>query len=1080
MPRRDDVRCVCVLGAGPIRIGQACEFDYSGVQGVQALREEGLRVVLVNSNPATIMTDPERADATYVEPITAEVVAAILERERCDALLPTLGGQTALNVAVELASSGELARLGVRLLGATVEAIRTAEDRERFREAMRRAGLPVLPSVTVASLARADQAAETVGFPAILRPSFTLGGTGTAMVYNREEYAAAIRKALAASPVGEVLVERSVEGWKEYELEVMRDVADTVVIVCSIENVDAMGVHTGDSITVAPALTLTDKEYQVLRDAATTCLRTVGVETGGSNVQFAVHPGTGEWAVIEMNPRVSRSSALASKATGFPIARIAAKLALGYRLDEITNAITGSTPASFEPALDYVVVKIPRFAFEKFAGVEDTLGTSMKSVGEVMAIGAGFDEALLKAVRSLELGRVGLAAPPAVARLDDEGLSHRLSVPNPDRLWAVAEALRRGWDAAHVASLSRWDPWFVRRVAGLVAAEGVLGDAAAADGERLAAAKRVGFGDADLARISGVAEGEIRSRRGRTGVARRYRKVDTCAGEFAAATPYLYGSFGTLDEVPPKERPAVVILGSGPVRIGQGIEFDACCVQAIAGLRAEGREAVMVNCNPETVSTDWDAADRLYFEPLTMEEVLDVVAREEAEGVVAQFGGQTPLKLARGLAAAGVRVLGTSPEAIDLAEDRERFAEVLSRLGLRQPPNEAVVTLDEARKAAERLGYPALVRPSYVLGGRGMEVVYRQGELEDYWRREVVAAPEHPVLIDRFLERALEIDVDALADGRDVVICGVLEHIEEAGVHSGDSSCVLPSVSLPLEVTAEVRRITRTLARELGVVGLMNLQLAVRDGVVYVLEANPRASRTVPFISKATGVAWASLAARVACGARLADLGVADGVPMGIAVKMPVFPFDRFPGVDPVLGPEMRSTGEVMGLAESFGEAYAKAALGAGLALPLEGTVFLSVTDADKTRAVALGARLEELGFDLIATQGTAAVLDRAGLAARVVRKVSEGRPHVVDLMVNGEIQLVVNTATGGRAHRDGAAIRRGALEHRVPYVATVAGAFAAAEAIAALRRGTPDPRSLQSWIAAASPRGRRNGAGRS
>jgi carbamoyl-phosphate synthase large subunit len=1067
MPRRDDVRTVCILGAGPIRIGQACEFDYSGVQGVQALREEGLRVVLVNSNPATIMTDPERADATYIEPITEEVVAAILERERCDALLPTLGGQTALNVAVELASSGTLARLGVKLLGATVEAIRTAEDRERFREAMRRAGLPVLPSVTVTSLARADEAADVVGFPAILRPSFTLGGTGTAMVYNRDEYAPAVKTALAASPVGEVLVERSVEGWKEFELEVMRDAADTVVVVCSIENVDAMGVHTGDSITVAPALTLTDKEYQILRDAAATCLRTVGVETGGSNVQFAVHPSTGEWAVIEMNPRVSRSSALASKATGFPIARIAAKLALGYRLDEITNAITGSTPASFEPALDYVVVKIPRFAFEKFPGVEDTLGTSMKSVGEVMAIGSTFDEAFLKAVRSLELGRAGLAAPPALARLDEEGLASRLSVPNPDRLWAVAEALRRGWEVGRVSSLSRWDPWFVRRLAGLVAAEAALAGPGVANGELLADAKRVGFGDADLARLSGAGEETIRRNRAEAGVARRYRKVDTCAGEFAAATPYLYGSFGTLDEVPPRRRPAVVILGSGPVRIGQGIEFDACCVQAIAGIRAQGREAVMINCNPETVSTDWDAADRLYFEPLTMEEVLDVVSREEAEGVVAQFGGQTPLKLAKGLAAAGVDVLGTSPEAIDLAEDRERFAEVLGKLGLRQPPNEAVTTLDEALGAAARLGYPALVRPSYVLGGRGMQVVYRQSELEEYWRREVVAAPEHPVLIDRFLERAVEIDVDALSDGRDVVICGVLEHIEEAGVHSGDSSCVLPSVSLPLEVTAEVRRIARTLARELGVVGLLNLQLAVRDGVVYVLEANPRASRTVPFISKATGVAWASLAARVACGARLSELGVSDGVPMGVAVKMPVFPFDRFPGVDPLLGPEMRSTGEVMGMAESFGEAYAKAALGAGLDLPLTGTVFLSVADADKSRAVALGARLEELGFALLATQGTAAALGRAGLAGRVVRKVSEGRPHVVDLMVNGEIQLVINTATGARAHRDGGAIRRGALEHRIPYVATVAGAFAAAEAIAALRRGTPPPRSLQSWMAA-------------
>ncbi|OFV80503.1 MAG: carbamoyl phosphate synthase large subunit [Acidobacteria bacterium RBG_13_68_16] len=1068
MPRRDDLRSVCVLGAGPIRIGQACEFDYSGVQGVQALREEGLRVVLVNSNPATIMTDPERADATYIEPITATVVAAILEKERCDALLPTLGGQTALNVAVELANSGVLERLSVRLLGAGVDAIRTAEDRERFREAMRRTGLPVLPSLTVTSLARAEAAADVVGFPAILRPSFTLGGTGTAMVYNREEYGRAIKAALAASPVGEVLVERSVEGWKEFELEVMRDVADTVVVVCSIENVDAMGVHTGDSITVAPALTLTDKEYQVLRDAAATCLKTVGVETGGANVQFAVRPETGEWAIIEMNPRVSRSSALASKATGFPIARIAAKLALGYRLDEITNAITGSTPASFEPALDYVVVKVPRFAFEKFPGADDTLGTAMKSVGEAMAIGTCFEEALLKAVRSLELGRAGLAAPPSVGRLDEEGLASRLRIPNPERLWVVAEALRRGWDVDRVSGLSRWDPWFVRRVAGLVAAEAAIADRGLSDAGALAAAKRLGFSDADLARLVGQPEGQVRERRRSAGAVRRYRKVDTCAGEFAASTPYLYGSFGTLDEVPDRKRPAVVILGSGPVRIGQGIEFDACCVQAIAGLRAQGREAVMLNCNPETVSTDWDAADRLYFEPLTLEEALDVITREQAEGAVAQFGGQTPLKLAKGLAAAGVRILGTPPDAIDLAEDRERFSAVLKRLGLRQPACEAVVALGEARNAAARLGYPVLVRPSYVLGGRGMEVVYREGELAEYWEREVLAAPEHPVLIDRFLERAVEVDVDALSDGSEVVICGVLEHIEEAGIHSGDSSCVFPSVSLALEVGAEVRRITRLLARELGVVGLLNLQLAVRDGLVYVLEANPRASRTVPFVSKATGVPWAGMAAQVCCGARLSDLGVVDGVPLGVAVKMPVFPFDRFPGVDPLPGPEMRSTGEVMGMAGSFGEAYAKAAQGAGLALPPAGTVFLSVADADKPRATPLAARLQELGLNLLATQGTAAALARDGIKTDIVRKVSEGRPHVVDLMVNGEIQMVINTASGSRAHRDGIAIRRGALEHRIPYVATVAGAFAAAEAIAALRGSGVEPRSLQEWQARA------------
>ena len=1060
------MRKVCVIGSGPIRIGQACEFDYSGCQAIRALREEGVRIVLVNSNPATIMTDPERADATYVEPVTAEVVAAILEREHCDGLLPTLGGQTGLNVAMELVSGGVLERLGVALLGASGEAIRTAEDRERFREAMRRAGLPVLPSVTVSSPARADEAVETLGFPVILRPSFTLGGTGASMAYNREEYREAIRIALRASPVGEVLVERSVEGWKEYELEVMRDRADTVVVVCSIENLDPMGVHTGDSITVAPALTLTDKEYQVLRDAAATCLRVVGVETGGANVQFAVHPETGDWAVIEMNPRVSRSSALASKATGFPIARIAAKLALGYRLDEIVNAITRSTPAAFEPALDYVVVKIPRFAFEKFAGASDRLGTAMKSVGEAMAIGRSFEEALLKAVRSLELGRDGLGAPVSIARADDEALAERVRRPNAERLWAIAEALRRGWKAEEVAE-SGWDPWFVRRIAGLVAAEGLLATDEAEAGGVLAGAKRLGFGDAELARLRGTNEGRVRARRLEAGLVRRYRKVDTCAGEFEASTPYYYGSFGTLDEVKRGERPSVVILGSGPVRIGQGIEFDSCCVQAVTGVRARGFDAVMVNCNPETVSTDWDTADRLYFEPLTVEDVLDVVKREQAHGVVVQFGGQTPLKLARDLEAAGIHVLGTSPDAIHLAEDRRRFAAVVDGLGLHQPQGTAVVTLEEARRVGEQIGFPLLVRPSYVLGGRGMEVVYRESELVEYWRREVLAVPDHPVLLDRFLERATEIDVDALSDGVGTVICGVLEHIEEAGVHSGDSSCVFPAVSLPLEVSAEVRRITRLLARELGVVGLLNVQLAVRDGTVFVLEANPRASRTVPFISKATGVAWASLAAQLSTGATLAELDARDGTPFGCAVKMPVFPFDRFPGADPRLGPEMRSTGEVMGMAESFGEAYAKAMLAAGIGLPLHGQVFLSLADHDKPRAPALAARLEELGFALLATSGTAEALRRAGITARQVAKVSEGRPHAVDLMVNGDIQLVINTATGSRAHRDGVAIRRGAIEAYIPYVATIAGAFAAAEAIGALRRGVPSPRSLQSWASA-------------
>ncbi len=1047
--RRVDVRNVLVVGAGPIRIGQACEFDYSGVQGVQALKEEGLRVVLVNSNPATIMTDPERADATYVEPITPEIVAQILEQEQCDALLPTLGGQTALNVAVELAKSGVLDPLGVRLLGASLSAIQTAEDRERFREAMRRAGLPVLPSVTVHSLAEGERALELVGLPAILRPSFTLGGQGAAVVYNREEFAGALRQALAASPVGEVLMERSVEGWKEFELEVMRDWADTVVVVCSIENLDAMGVHTGDSITVAPALTLTDKEYQLLRDAAATCLRTVGVETGGANVQFAVNPENGEWVVIEMNPRVSRSSALASKATGFPIARIAAKLALGYRLCEIQNAITRSTPAAFEPALDYVVVKVPRFAFEKFPQVPDTLGTSMKSVGEAMAIGRTFEEALLKAVRSLERGWDDLLAPPSVSALDSEALLRRISIPKPDRLWAVAEALRRGMSVEEVVQASRWDPFFVRKIASLVEAEKTLLPRASTDPEALAQAKRLGFADGTIARVAGISEVEVRELRRAQGLSRRYRKVDTCAAEFAASTPYYYGSFGSCNEREEDPRPRVVILGSGPVRIGQGIEFDACCVHAVAGLRQEGFAAVMVNCNPETVSTDWDTSDRLYFEPLALEDVLEVIEQEKPHGVLVQFGGQTPLKLARALMQHGVRILGTSPEAIHLAEDRQRFSAVVRKLGLHQPEGETVISLAEAERAAARLGYPVLLRPSYVLGGRGMQVVYSAAELRSVWERELRAEPEHPVLLDRFLERALELDVDLVADRESVAIAGILEHVEEAGIHSGDSSCVMGASSLSLELLAEIRRVARLLASELQVVGLLNLQLAVKDGQVWVLEANPRASRTVPFVSKATGVPWAAVAARVCCGTKLKELGLGDGKPQAVAVKMPVFPFDRFPGADPILGPEMRSTGEVMGLGASFGEAFAKAALAAGLDLPKKGNVFLSLAGPDKPRAAALASRFQELGFGLLATKGTAAVLREAGFSPREVKKVSEGRPHVVDLMVNGDIHLVVNTATGGRAHQDGHLIRRGALEHRIPYVATVPGAFAAAEAIA-------------------------------
>jgi len=1054
-------RTVCVLGAGPIRIGQACEFDYSGVQGVKALAEEGCRVVLVNSNPATVMTDPRLADRTYLEPLTADLVAAVLERERPDALLPTLGGQTALNLAVELAEAGVLDRLGVRLIGASLEAIRLAEDREAFRRAMERAGVPVLPAVTVRSLAEGEAALEAVGLPAILRPSFTLGGWGGAAAGDRETFRRLLRRALEASPVGEVLVERSVLGWKEFELEVMRDAAGTFVVVCSIENLDPMGVHTGDSITVAPAQTLTDREYQALRDAARTVLDAVGVATGGANVQFAVDPATGRFVVIEMNPRVSRSSALASKATGFPIARIAAKVALGLRLDEIANAITRSTPASFEPALDYVVVKIPRFAFEKFPGARPVLGTAMQAVGEVAGIGRSFEEALSKAVRSLETGRDALEAPPGVAALDDGALEGALAEASPERLWQVAEALRRGWSVARVGAVTGIDPWFLRRIAGLVAAEAAL-RRRPRDLEALAVAKRLGLPDAHIARLWGTDEAEVRRLRLEAGIRRVHRRVDTCAAEFEASTPYLYGSFGDLDEQPRPRRP-VLILGGGPVRIGQGIEFDACCVEAVGGLRAEGHEAVMVNCNPETVSTDYDAVDRLHFDPLHREDVLDICEVERPVGVLVGLGGQTPLGLAADLEAAGVPVLGTPREAIDRAEDRGRFVELIARLGLSHPPGATVTSLPEAERVAAEIGYPVLVRPSYVLGGRGMEIVYGPEELAEFLEAAAAVDPSRPVLLDRFLERAIEVDVDAVADGERVVVCGVLEHIEEAGVHSGDSAAVTPPVSLPLELRAEIRRQVRLIALELGVVGLLNVQLAIQEGTVFVLEVNPRASRTVPFLARATGVPWAEVAARVACGARLDRLGVGDGAPRDVAVKVPVFPFERFPGVDPLPGPEMRSTGEVMGRGRTFGEAFAKAALAAGWRLPSGGTVLLSLADRDKPRVPAVAARFEELGFALAATAGTAAALEAAGIGpVRRVAKVGEGAPDIPALLEGGEIQLVVNTASGGRARRDASSIRRAALDAGVLNLTTVPGAFAAAEAIEALARGDLEPRALQ------------------
>ncbi len=1052
---------VCILGAGPIRIGQACEFDYSGVQGVRALREEGCRVILVNSNPATVMTDARLAHRSYVEPLTVRTVTAVLEKERPEALIPTLGGQTALNLAVELDEAGVLERLGVRLLGASVRSIRLAEDREAFRLAMQEAGLPVLPAVTVTSLGAGLAALEAIGLPAILRPSFTLGGWGGGTARDRASFERLLQRALDASPAHQVLVEASVLGWKEFELEVMRDAAGAFVVVCSIENLDPMGVHTGDSITVAPAQTLTDREYQVLRDAARTVLDAVGVATGGANVQFAVNPADGRYAVIEMNPRVSRSSALASKATGFPIARIAAKVALGRRLDEIMNDITGSTPASFEPALDYVVVKIPRFAFEKFAGADPRLGTSMKAVGEVAAMGRSFDEALLKAVRSLEVDRDSLEAPPEVAAVADDELARRLAEPTPDRLWELAEALRRGWPLERVRSATTVDPWFLRRIAALVAAESEIAARLDAPGV-LAAAKLLGFADAQLGRLAGIPDDEVRRRRSAAGLRRIRRRVDTCAAEFEARTPYFYGSFGAGDEQPTPRRP-IIILGGGPVRIGQGIEFDACCVEAVAGLRAEGYEAVMVNCNPETVSTDYDAVDRLHFDPLHLEDVLDICESERPLGVLVQLGGQTPLKLAAELERHGVPIRGTPRDAIDRAEDRGRFAELLERLGLTQPPGRMVTSAEEAARAADALGFPVLVRPSYVLGGRAMEIVYGHDQLAGYLRRAAAIDPQRPVLLDHFLERAVEVDVDAVADGERVVICGVLEHIEEAGVHSGDSAAVTPPVSLPLELQAELRRQVRLLALALEVRGLINVQFAIQESTVYVIEVNPRASRTVPFLARATGTPWAELAARICAGATLAGLGVQDGVPAEVAVKLPVFPFERFPGVDPLPGPEMRSTGEVMGRGRSFGEAFAKAALAAGWRLPDGGRVLLSLADRDKARLPALAARFLELGFTLSATEGTAAVLEEAGFAdVERAYKVGRGRPDIPELLAAGAVQLVVNTAAGRRAAEDAGSIRRAALDAEVLYFTTIPGAHAAAEAVAALRRGPLSVRALQ------------------
>jgi carbamoyl-phosphate synthase large subunit len=1063
MPRRTDLRSILVIGAGPIVIGQASEFDYSGTQAVKALKVEGYRVILVNSNPATIMTDPELADATYIEPITPEIVARICEAERPDAILPTMGGQTALNTALALHKDGTLARLGIALIGADAQAIEKAEDRLKFREAMDAIGLESPRSAIAHNLEEALAALDAVGLPAIIRPSFTLGGTGGGIAYNAHEFQKIVAGGLDASPTREVLIEESVLGWKEYEMEVVRDRADNAIIVCAIENVDPMGTHTGDSITVAPALTLTDKEYQIMRNASIACLRAIGVETGGSNVQFAVNPENGRLVVIEMNPRVSRSSALASKATGFPIAKVAALLAVGYTLDELPNDITGgATPASFEPTIDYVVTKIPRFAFEKFRGADPTLGTAMKSVGEVMAIGRSFAESLQKALRGLETGLAGLDEPEPLAAATREEVLAALAVRSPDRLLIAAHALRIGVPVEDVARVSRYDRWFLDRLAEIVAAE--AGVRASGLPENLRPLKAMGFSDARLAKLTGIAEADVRARRHAAGVRPVMKRVDSCAAEFEALTPYMYSTYaGTECEAAPTPARKIAILGGGPNRIGQGIEFDYCCCHAAFALRDAGFETIMVNCNPETVSTDYDTADRLYFEPLTIEDVLELLAVEQRAGtlvgVIVQLGGQTPLKLAHGLEAAGIPILGTSPDAIDLAEDRERFAALVDRLALRQPAGGVARSKAEALAVAAHIGYPVLMRPSYVLGGRAMEIVETPASLEAYIETAVRVSGANPVLIDRYLRDAIEVDVDAIADGERVFVAGVMQHIEEAGVHSGDSACVLPPHSLPPETIAEIERQTRLLAEALGVRGLMNVQFAIQDagsgsgagGLVHLIEVNPRASRTVPFVAKAQGRAYAKVAARVMAGEQLAAFDLAPAGGRHISVKEAVFPFARFPGADPVLGPEMRSTGEVMGIDADFAMAFAKSQIAAGTHLPREGRVFISVKDSDKPQILEAARGLVALGFTLVATRGTARWLEARGVPVETVNKVLEGRPHIVDAILDGGIALVFNTTEGVQSLKDSETIRSAAWARRVPIFTTAAASDATVKAIAAL-----------------------------
>jgi carbamoyl-phosphate synthase large subunit len=1091
LPKREDIKSILIIGSGPIIIGQACEFDYSGTQSCKALRDEGYKVILVNSNPATIMTDPETADVTYIEPLTDEVLEMIIEKERPDAILPTMGGQTALNLAVKLAENGVLEKYGVELIGAKLPAIKKAEDRELFKEAMAKIGLDLPKSAAVTTLKEGLAAIEHIGFPAILRPAFTLGGSGSGIAYNIEEYTELLDKGLKLSPVSQVLVEESALGWKEYELEVMRDTKDNVVIICSIENFDPMGVHTGDSITVAPAQTLSDKEYQRMRDASIAIIREIGVDTGGSNIQFAINPQNGRMIVIEMNPRVSRSSALASKATGFPIAKIAAKLAVGLTLDEIKNDITRETPASFEPTLDYVVTKFPRFAFEKFPEADPVLTTQMKSVGEAMSIGRTFKESLQKALRSLETGSYGLEEVNG----DPERIMTKLNIPGAERIWYIAQAMRMGMSIETIHEHTQIDPWFLNNMKQIIDREETIKKAGdkfqPAEAEKapeliemLREAKEYGFSDRRLGQLLGLAEMEIRGLRKKHNILPVYKIVDTCAAEFAAFTPYLYSCYERPfyniresgvrsqkselfadSEANPTDRQKVIILGSGPNRIGQGVEFDYCCVHAVFALRELGYETIMINCNPETVSTDYDTSDRLYFEPLTIEDTLNIIEMEKPLGVIVQVGGQTPLKLAVPLEREGIRILGTSPDSIDRAEDRRRFKELLHKLDLRQPESDTAMSVEEAVNAAQKIGYPVMVRPSYVLGGRAMEIVYDEDSLRNYMERALKSSPKHPILVDKYLDDAIEVDVDALSDGHDVIVGGVMEHIEEAGIHSGDSACSLPPYSLNDAIIEDIKRQTRALAGELGVIGLMNIQFAVKKDEIYILEVNPRASRTVPFVSKATGVPLAKLAAKVMVGRTLKELGITEEKQMKhVAVKEAVFPFDKFTGVDTILGPEMKSTGEVMGIDEDFGRAFAKAQASSSNLLPRSGKIVISIRDKDKPGICNIVERLFAAGFSIIATRGTAAFLSEKGIEVEVINKVAEGRPHIVDLIKNKDIVFVINTVSGAQAQKDSLSIRRSALQYGIPFTTTVAGAKAVVNAIEMLRKKKINIRSIQEY----------------